>query len=76
MSVTGQLYSICHCEIIRCIFFVYYGGVAFITIKGALKIYHKQQQYVRQSQRKVLDFTGSNVNAVSKPGTSGGPSGQ
>ncbi|KAJ9598959.1 hypothetical protein L9F63_010553 [Diploptera punctata] len=38
------------------------GGVAFITIKGALKIYHKQQQYVRQCQRKILDYTDSNIN--------------
>lgn len=45
------------------------GGVAFITIKGALKIYHKQQQYVRQCQRRILDFTDSNVNAS---GTNGG----
>ncbi|XP_074643780.1 E3 ubiquitin-protein ligase MARCHF5-like [Tubulanus polymorphus] len=32
------------------------GGVAFVTIKGALKIYYKQQQYLRQSQRLILDF--------------------
>lgn len=31
------------------------GGIAFIAIKGALKIYHKQQRYIRQSQRKILD---------------------
>ncbi|KAH0568428.1 E3 ubiquitin-protein ligase MARCHF5-like isoform X1 [Cotesia glomerata] len=37
------------------------GGVAFITIKGAFKIYHKQQQYVRQCQRRILDYTDSNV---------------
>lgn len=40
------------------------GGVAFITIKGALKIYHKQQQYVRQCQRKILDYTDSNINVA------------
>ncbi|CAG7699653.1 unnamed protein product [Allacma fusca] len=33
------------------------GGVAFITIKGVLRIYHKQQQYIRQSERKIVDFT-------------------
>jgi len=32
------------------------GGMAFITIKGVLRIYHKQQQYVRQSERKIMDF--------------------
>ncbi|XP_011342612.1 E3 ubiquitin-protein ligase MARCH5 isoform X2 [Ooceraea biroi] len=37
------------------------GGVAFITIKGAFKIYHKQQQYKRQCQRRVMDYTESNV---------------
>ncbi|XP_064630720.1 E3 ubiquitin-protein ligase MARCHF5-like [Lineus longissimus] len=32
------------------------GGIAFITIKGALKIYYRQQQYMRQAQRKIMDF--------------------
>lgn len=34
---------------------IFQGGIAFIAIKGALKIYHKQQRYIRQSQRKILD---------------------
>ncbi|XP_015585470.1 E3 ubiquitin-protein ligase MARCH5 [Cephus cinctus] len=37
------------------------GGVAFITIKGAFKIYYKQQQYVRQCQRRIMDYTENNV---------------
>lgn len=37
------------------------GGVAFITIKGAFKIYYKQQQYVRNCQRRIMDYTESNV---------------
>ncbi|XP_011149919.1 E3 ubiquitin-protein ligase MARCH5 isoform X1 [Harpegnathos saltator] len=37
------------------------GGAAFLTIKGAFKIYHKQQQYMRQCQRRVMDYTESNV---------------
>lgn len=37
------------------------GGVAFIAIKGAFKIYHKQQQYLRQCQRRIMDYTDSNV---------------
>lgn len=37
------------------------GGLAFIAIKGCLKIYHKQQQYIRQCQRKILDYTESNI---------------
>lgn len=38
------------------------GGLAFIAIKGCLKIYHKQQNYIRQCQRKILDYTESNIN--------------
>lgn len=37
------------------------GGLAFIGIKGCLKIYHKQQQYIRQCQRKILDYTATNI---------------
>ncbi|XP_050304665.1 E3 ubiquitin-protein ligase MARCHF5-like isoform X2 [Anthonomus grandis grandis] len=37
------------------------GGLAFIAIKGCLKIYHKQQNYIRQCQRKILDYTESNI---------------
>ncbi|OAD61310.1 E3 ubiquitin-protein ligase MARCH5 [Eufriesea mexicana] len=37
------------------------GGIAFITIKGAFKIYHKQQQYIRQCQRRIMDYTENNV---------------
>ena len=33
-----------------------YGGFTFIIIKGALKIYHKQHNYIRQCQRQILDF--------------------
>lgn len=39
------------------------GGITFIAIKGCLKIYHKQQQYIRQCQRKILDYTESNISA-------------
>nr|CAI5837328.1 unnamed protein product [Callosobruchus analis] len=37
------------------------GGFTFIAVKGCLKIYHKQQQYIRQCQRKILDYTESNI---------------
>nr|CAD7456337.1 unnamed protein product [Timema tahoe] len=43
------------------------GGVAFIAIKGVLKIYHKQQQYVSHSHRRILDHNAANVNAVNPP---------
>lgn len=39
------------------------GGITFIAIKGCLKIYHKQQQYIRQCQRKILDYTEANISA-------------
>ena len=32
------------------------GGIAFIAIKGVLKIYYKQSQYHRQANRVILDF--------------------
>ncbi|XP_044263607.1 E3 ubiquitin-protein ligase MARCHF5 [Tribolium madens] len=37
------------------------GGFTFITVKGFLRIYHKQQQYIRQCQRKILDYTEANI---------------
>lgn len=39
------------------------GGLTFIAIKGCLRIYHKQQQYIRQCQRKILDYTEANISA-------------
>jgi len=32
------------------------GGIAFVAIKGVLKIYFKQQQYIRQAQRRIMNF--------------------
>ncbi|XP_075216439.1 E3 ubiquitin-protein ligase MARCHF5-like [Lycorma delicatula] len=32
------------------------GGIAFIALKGCIKIYYKQLKYVRQNKRKILDF--------------------
>jgi len=32
------------------------GGFCFIGVKGVLKIYHKQHQYIRQCQRVILDY--------------------
>ncbi|CAK1541046.1 unnamed protein product [Leptosia nina] len=37
------------------------GGLTYITLKGALKIYHKQMLYIRNSSRKILDYTESNL---------------
>ncbi|XP_043491778.1 E3 ubiquitin-protein ligase MARCHF5-like [Polistes fuscatus] len=47
------------------------GGMAFIAIKGAFKIYHKQQQYVRQCQRRIMDYTDSNVALYKRKQSSG-----
>ncbi|XP_049777649.1 E3 ubiquitin-protein ligase MARCHF5 [Schistocerca cancellata] len=40
------------------------GGLAFVAVKGVLRIYHKQKQYVRQTRRRILDYTEANRNAV------------
>lgn len=37
------------------------GGLAFIAVKGAFKIYFKQKQYKRKQQRKILDYTEDNI---------------
>ena len=31
------------------------GGLTFVVVKGLLKIYHKQHQYIRQCQKQILD---------------------
>ncbi|KAJ0170813.1 hypothetical protein K1T71_013585 [Dendrolimus kikuchii] len=46
------------------------GGLTYITIKGALKIYHKQMLYIRHSSRKILDYTESNLKLYKSQGTS------
>lgn len=37
------------------------GGLSFIVVKGALKIYFKHKQHTRKKQRKILDFTDENL---------------
>jgi len=29
----------------------------FVCVKGVLRIYHKQQQHIRQLERQILDFS-------------------
>lgn len=36
------------------------GGLAFVALKGAVKIYFKQKQMQRKQQRKILDYTAEN----------------
>ncbi|KAL9894242.1 E3 ubiquitin-protein ligase MARCHF5-like isoform 1-T4 [Glossina fuscipes fuscipes] len=45
------------------------GGLTFITVKGILKIYLKQQQYTRRKKRRIVDYTEENVrNYVNRAG--------
>lgn len=37
------------------------GGLAFIAVKGVLKIYFKQKQFVRKKQRKIMDYNEENL---------------
>lgn len=37
------------------------GGLTFITVKGILKIYLKQQQFTRKRKRKIVDYTEENI---------------
>ncbi|KAF9418050.1 hypothetical protein HW555_005034 [Spodoptera exigua] len=46
------------------------GGITYITIKGALKIYHRQMLYIRHSSRKILDYTESNLKLYRSAATS------
>lgn len=32
------------------------GGIAFVLMKGALKVYFKQQQYISQVNRQILNY--------------------
>jgi len=45
------------------------GGVAFITIKGVLRLYHKQQKYARAFERKILDFNEDGDDGISGTGS-------
>jgi hypothetical protein len=32
------------------------GGFAYLTLKGALRMYYQQKQYLRQAHRKIIDL--------------------
>lgn len=36
------------------------GGIAFIGLKGIMKIYYKQQQFLRQAHRQIKNFENGN----------------
>ncbi|KAF6214456.1 hypothetical protein GE061_009199 [Apolygus lucorum] len=41
-----------------------FGGALFISVKGLIKMYHKQQTYKRLSRRKILDYTEENKRII------------
>lgn len=44
------------------------GGIAFVLIKGALKVYFKQQQYISQVNRQILNYPERNGDGQSDDG--------
>ncbi|CAG0882152.1 unnamed protein product [Cyprideis torosa] len=44
-----------------------YGGVTFLAVKGALKIYYKQKLYVRRLQRRVTNYSPPTSTAAAAP---------
>ncbi|XP_038316594.1 E3 ubiquitin-protein ligase MARCHF5 isoform X2 [Canis lupus familiaris] len=46
----------CYSDLIALILCIWQGGIAFVAIKGAFKVYFKQQQYLRQAHRKILNY--------------------
>ena len=42
------------------LFLRFQGGIAFVTIKGALKVFYKQQQFLRQAHRSIQDYPDEN----------------
>lgn len=37
-------------------FLLWQGGIAFVAVKGALKVYFRQQQYLIHANRCILNF--------------------
>lgn len=44
------------------------GGIAFVLIKGVLKVYFKQQQYISQVNRQILNYPDRNGDGQSDDG--------
>lgn len=42
------------------------GGLSFIVVKGALKIYFKHKQHARKKQRRILDFQDETVQRANR----------
>ncbi|XP_061886844.1 E3 ubiquitin-protein ligase MARCHF5 [Entelurus aequoreus] len=41
------------------------GGVAFVLLKGSLKVYLKHQQHVTQAERRILDYSDTSLDPSS-----------
>ena len=35
---------------------LFQGGLTFVLAKGIVKMYYQEQQYIRQSNRRILDY--------------------
>lgn len=44
------------------------GGIAFVLIKGAMKVYFKQQQFISQVNRQILNYPERNGDEQSDDG--------
>lgn len=44
------------------------GGIAFVLIKGVFKVYFKQQQYIIQANRQILNYPERDANGQSEAG--------
>lgn len=51
------------------------GGLTFVVLKGALKIYFKQKQFVRKKQRKIMDYTPENQQRFAQIRAANAPAG-
>ncbi|XP_022604408.1 E3 ubiquitin-protein ligase MARCH5-like isoform X2 [Seriola lalandi dorsalis] len=44
------------------------GGIAFVLMKGVLKVYFKQQQYIMQANRQILNYPERNAEGQNEGG--------
>lgn len=70
-SIQQDFVWICNSQIF--LFFCSKGGIAFLALKGVLKIYYKQQILIRQRQRRVLDFAKQLTDVKGRENTSSNP---
>lgn len=43
------------------------GGITFVLAKGFIKIFLRQQQYIRQTHRKILNYDNKSTSAPNTP---------